>query len=148
MVIMIARNIWYHSRMGQTQIIGAVLIFSIGVVMLTGIAFIFKSLKNNAVADIKSRTANEVLEYIAVKAAGLRSLNATYASTTFTIPEKLGGEWYTISSVEDETMWLKTYDFSANLTTNLRISGFADSSNGKVLLMYKNNAVTMRGVLD
>jgi len=134
---------------GQAQIVSAVLVFSLGLVMLMGFTYAFSSLKAKIVADFQSKTAGEILEYVAIKAIMLDELNATYASATFTIPAKIGEVDYTISTGDDgSTLMLLMPGFSTSIPTPVRFSGRLDSNNGKAMLTYKDNEITMRGVFN
>lgn len=144
---MIARKVKNPS--GQAQVVSAVLIFSIGLTMMTGFTYMFSSLKTKIVTEFQSKTAQEILEYVAIKAIMLDELNATYAFATFTIPTKIGDLDYTILTADDgSTLRLLMPGFSAEIPMPVRFSGRLDSNTGNVMLTYKDNIITMRGVFN
>lgn len=134
---------------GQAHVIGAVLVFSLGIVVLVGFAFLFDSVKTKAVSEMRSKTAGEILEYFAANAEKLQRMNATHASTKFRIPARIGDQAYIVSAAGDgKEIMLSAQDFSERKPLNANVTGSVDSSNDMAVLIYDNGRITIRGVSD
>ncbi len=147
MVIMIVGR--SQRARGQAQVVGAMLVFSIGFGVLLGLAFLFESMKAKILTDVQPELAGEILQYTLVKATALKDMNAVYATATFSIPSRITGNQYILSSGPDgNVLMLSTSEFSANVSSPMPISGMVDSSSGRAMLIYTEGTITMRGVSD
>ncbi len=151
MVDIIARNLKkiICKRSGQSNIIGAMLTFAIGLAILGGIVLVFTSMQSNVFGDIRIPQSLEVLNYIASASLNLVRINATSSYVIITLPGKIGDSEYTISGNADgDKIMLMSNEISANVSSPAPFRGEFQSNYEKAMIKYDAGNIIIWGVSD
>ena len=136
-------------RSGQSNIIGAMLTFAIGVAILGSIVLVFTSMQSNVLGDIRIPQSMEVLNYVASSSLNLVRINATSSYVIITLPGKIGDSEYIITGNEDgDKIMLLSNEISANISSPAPFRGEFQSNYEKAMIKYEAGNIIIKGVSD
>jgi hypothetical protein len=139
----------FVQRSGQSNVIGTMLTFAIGVAILGGVVLVFSSMQSNVLNDIRTPQSMEVLNYVAATSSSLVKINATSSYAIITLPRKIGDSEYIItgSGLGDKIMILGN-EISANVSSPAPFIGMFQSNYEKAMIRYDAGNIIMTGVSD
>ena len=136
-------------RSGQSNIIGAMLTFAIGLAILGGIVLVFTSMQSNVLGDIRTPQSMEILNYVASSSLNLVRVNATSSYVIIILPGKIGDSEYTISGNEaGDKIMLMSDEISANISSPAPFRGEFQSNYEKAMITYDAGNIIIKGVSD
>ncbi len=139
----------FRKRPGQSNIIGTMLTFAIGVAILSGVVLVFTLMQTNVLRDIRIPQSMEVLNYVAASSLNLVRINATSSYAILTLPGKIGDSEYTITGSEyGDKIMLLSHEISANVSSPAAFKGVFQSTYEKAMIRYDAGNIIIKGVSD
>ncbi|MFH1127276.1 MAG: hypothetical protein V1718_04170 [archaeon] len=134
-------------RKGQVLVLEEMMMFTLGVIIIAGVIFIFNSLNDKILEFVQDEQAEEINGYLKAYIASLDSMDCTQCHVTIRLPDEIGGEAYTILG-EDSKKRILIHDNNKiwnekNISVELQGISYADNM---LRLEFDDGKVLMRGV--
>ncbi|MCJ7450128.1 MAG: hypothetical protein MUP58_00085 [Candidatus Nanohaloarchaeota archaeon QJJ-9] len=138
----------FNSRKGQYSVIEQVILFGLGIAVLTGFLTTFQNFGEEAKQEAMDRQSRLLAELVRMNIVHLESLGEK-SSIRFSLPEKLAGEGYRINLTDDGVAvqvigtgsnYLKG---CAGLEDEYRFNGSVTNIYNKGVLKLENNKIVL-----
>lgn len=134
-------------RKGQVLVLEEMMMFTLGVIIIAGVIFIFNALNDKMLEFVREEQAEEINGYLKAYVESLESMDCTQCHITIIIPGEIGGVTYTILGEDSKKRILIHDDDEIWNEKDLSVELLGLSKGDNMLrLEFNDGKVLMRGV--